>query len=277
MFGFVNVYKNELKIKDYNLFKSYYCGLCKSLGKRHNQLVRVGLSFDLTFLAILADSLSEEEPILKKDGCIKHLGMHMICSENKAIDYAADMSILLYYHKLCDDVCDDKSIKAFLMRIPYIRAVKRVSKKYPQISKTIKENLESLSKLEKEKCPSIDEAAHPFANLTSAIFSGFSPHLERLGYNIGRLIYIADAYKDLNKDKKKGSYNPFLYYDESYLNSMEFKERARGSFNMNLSAVANSYKELGIKKNKEILDNIIYLGIRHITEQFFCNNGGKND
>lgn len=277
MFGFVNVYKNELKIKDYNIFKSYYCGLCKALGKRYNQLVRFGLSYDLTFLAILADSLNDESINIIKDGCIKHLGMHMICTNNKSIDYAADMSILLYYHKLCDDVYDDKSVKAYFARIPYIHAVKETQKKYPDISKCIKENLKELSRLEKEKCSSVDEAAHPFASLTSCIFGGISPFLSGLGYNIGRLIYIADAYKDLKEDKKRGSYNPFLYCDDSYLNSMEFETRVRGSFNMNLTAVAEEYKKLRILKNKEILDNIIYLGIRHITEQIFLDDGGEND
>jgi hypothetical protein len=34
MFGFVRPYKDELKVKDYELFKSVYCGLCHSLKKR---------------------------------------------------------------------------------------------------------------------------------------------------------------------------------------------------------------------------------------------------
>lgn len=271
MFGFVNVYKNELKIKDYNLFRSYYCGLCKALGKRHNQFVRLGLSFDLTFLAILGDALSDEECIIKKDGCIKHIGNHMICTDNKAINYAADMSILLYYHKLCDDIRDDKSIKAFFLRIPYISSLKRVSKKYPEISKNISDNLKELSRLEKEECISLDMAAHPFADLTSEIFSGFSPCLKKLGYNIGRLIYIADAYKDLEEDKRKGSYNPFLFYNEEYISgNADLETRARGSFNMNLMGVVDAYSKLSIKKNKAILDNIIYLGIRSHIDKLFC-------
>lgn len=277
MFGFVNVYKNELKIKDYNLFRAYYCGLCKALGKRYNQLVRLGLSYDLTFLAIMADSLSDEKVVIAKDGCIKHLGMHMICRDNAAIDYAADMSIILSYYKLCDDVSDDRSLKAFFMRIPYIRAVRKASKKHPEISSSIKSNLKKLSELEKQKCTSIDMAAHPFAELTSDIFSGFSPKLKSLGYNIGRFIYIADAYKDIDDDRKNGSYNPFLCCGDDYLNSMEFEKRAMGTFNMNLSAIANEYNKLEIKKNKDILDNIIYLGIRFISEEFFVKTEEKND
>ncbi len=277
MFGFVNIYKNELKIKDYNLFRAYYCGLCKALGKRHNQLVRLGLSYDLTFLAIAADSLDDNEPVIVKDGCIKHLGSHMICKGNKAIDYAADMSIVLSYYKLLDDIRDDHSLKAFFARIPYIRPFRRISRKYPDICLNVKNNLAKLSKLEKDKCPSVDMAADPFAMLTACIFEGYSPKLTNLGYNIGRFIYIADAYKDLEADQKSKSYNPFLYYDTDYLESMDFKNRVMGTFNMTLSAVAGSYGELEIKKNKALMDNIIFLGLRYISEQFFKNDGGQND
>jgi len=277
MFGYVNIYKDELKIKEYNIFRAYYCGLCKALGKRYNQLVRLGLSYDLTFLAIIADSLSEDAPCFKKDGCIKHIGSHVICSDNKAIDYAADMSILLSFHKLCDDISDDKSIKAFFMRIPYLMAVKRAEKKHPAVSESIKLNLKALSELEKEKCTSVDEVAHPFAKLTSDIFSNYSPELGKLGYNIGRFIYIADAYSDIEEDKKHKLYNPFLYCDSEYLNSMDFTKRVQGTFNMNLGAIASSYSELDIKKNKALLDNIIYLGLRRVYNNLFNTNGGNND
>ena len=61
MFGYVNVYKDELKIKDYNIYKAYYCGLCKALGRRHNQTSRLLLNYDFAFLALLCDSLKEDK------------------------------------------------------------------------------------------------------------------------------------------------------------------------------------------------------------------------
>ncbi len=276
MFGFVNVYKNELRLKDYNLFRAYYCGLCKALGKRHNQPVRLGLSYDMTFLAIIADSLNDNEPKKSMDGCIKHIGSHMIIKDNTSIDFAADMSIVLCYYKLCDDIKDDKSIKAFFARMPYVRPFKRVQSNYSELCDKIRLKLSELSVLEKEACPSVDMAADPFASLTSDIFSAVSPKLSKLGYNIGRFIYIADAYKDIEEDKKSGSYNPFLYLDHEYLNSSDFIENAKGSFNMTLNAIASSYRELNIKKNKDILDNIIYYGLRYAYEELF-NFGGKDE
>lgn len=269
MFGYVNVYKNELKIKDYNLFRAYYCGLCKSLGK-YNQLVRFGLSYDMTFLSIITDSLNDTKPDIKKDGCIKHIGKHEICQNNDAIKYSADMSIILMYHKLCDDIKDNHSIKAFFAKLAYVRAFKKASRKYEKASAFIKEMLSSLTVLEKEKCPYVDISADPFAKLLQMVFSTYDESLGELGYNIGRFIYIVDAYKDLESDLKSNSYNPYIYaYDNEFLKSEEFKDRVKGSLNMTLYAIAESYKKLNIQKNKEILDNIIYLGLRYVSENLF--------
>ena len=120
LFGFINVYKDELKVKDYNIFKAYYCGLCKALGKRYNQLVRLGLSYDMTFLSVIADSVQQEQCEIVSEGCFKHIGNRPICINNKAIDYSADVSIILTYHKLCDDIADEHSIKAWFAKFAYI-------------------------------------------------------------------------------------------------------------------------------------------------------------
>ncbi|MBQ7901463.1 MAG: hypothetical protein IJ365_05825, partial [Clostridia bacterium] len=130
MFGYINIYKDELKVKEYNDFRSYYCGLCKALGKRYNQLVRLGLNYDLTFLAILLDSMYDEQAKCDKLGCIKNLAKKKTVIDNKAVDFAADMSIILTYYKLADDVRDDKSIKAFFAAVPYWFAVKKLKCDY---------------------------------------------------------------------------------------------------------------------------------------------------
>ena len=55
MFGYVTPFKSELKIREYNLFRAYYCGLCKTMGNEYNQLVRMGLNYDLSFLCRFLD------------------------------------------------------------------------------------------------------------------------------------------------------------------------------------------------------------------------------
>ena len=101
MFGYVNAYKDLLRVCDYNVFRGYYCGLCKQLGKIFNQLTRVGLSYDMTFLAILMSSLDEGKPEMNLENCIAHpLSKRPAIHNDQGISYSADMSILLTYWHL---------------------------------------------------------------------------------------------------------------------------------------------------------------------------------
>jgi len=59
------------------------------------------------------------------------------------------------------------------------------------------------------------------------------------------------------------------------MNSDSFKKGVMGSLNMTLTAISDSYSELKLYKNKEILDNIIYLGLRYEYDKTFSSNGGK--
>jgi len=170
----------------------------------------------MTFLAIIADSLSDTLPVIQNQGCIKHTGKRPVCVDNDAISYSADISIIMAYHKLCDDISDEKSIKAFFARIPYVRAYRSASKRHPEIAKSADESILKLNRLEEEKCCHIDMVADTFATLTSEIFKSYDSSLASVGYNLGRFIYIADAFKDICDDIKHGSYNPYVCaYDEN--------------------------------------------------------------
>ena len=275
MFGFINVYKDELKIKDFDLFRAYYCGLCKTLGRNYSQVARFGLSYDMTFLAILADSLSEKSPKIQKQGCIKKRGKKNFCTDNPAIDFAADASVILTYHKLKDDLNDNHSIKAFLGAMMYYFSFKKASKKHPELSEVIESNLKKLSELENEMCTEIDLVADPFASLCAHMFGCCNESLYQMGYNIGRLIYIFDAYKDIQEDIKKDNYNPYICkFGKDCINDESFRKSVMGSLNMTLTAISNIYETLKVHKNKDILDNIIYLGLRYEYDKTF-NNGGK--
>jgi hypothetical protein len=35
MFGYIAINKDEMKIKDFHTYQSYYCGLCQSLKKSY--------------------------------------------------------------------------------------------------------------------------------------------------------------------------------------------------------------------------------------------------
>ncbi len=275
MFGYVTFYKDELKIKDFNKFRAYYCGLCKELGKQFNQLVRLGLSYDFTFLALLLDSLQEEHTIFAQEGCFKQLGKkRATVKDNRYIQYAADMSVVFMYFKLLDDVQDDFSIPSAVAMIPYWFAVRKVKRKYPDVICKIRENLKALSKLEKTQCANVDEVAHTFAQIMEVLFDQGDEELKRLGYNIGRFIYIADAANDFDKDVKKNKYNPFRFAYPCKT-ADEVRDIAEQSMMFTLAMAGQNYENLNITKNKDLLDNIIYLGLRQRMDAIVCGQKCK--
>ena len=58
MLGYVTADKPELKMKEYEVYSGYYCGVCKSIGKRYGQLPRMVLSYDAAFLVVLCAGIA---------------------------------------------------------------------------------------------------------------------------------------------------------------------------------------------------------------------------
>ena len=72
MLGYVIPDKGELKLREYEIYTGYYCGICKSIGRRLGQGARLVLSYDAVFLAMVLAALSEEKETLKREHCILH-------------------------------------------------------------------------------------------------------------------------------------------------------------------------------------------------------------
>ena len=110
MFGYIYVNEQELKLREYTAYRSFYCGLCRNLYQRYGRTAQMMLNYDLTFLAILLTGLYESETKVEERRCILHpLNRHK-SAENDAISYAADMCVLLSYHKLKDDWTDEAGL-----------------------------------------------------------------------------------------------------------------------------------------------------------------------
>lgn len=285
MFGYVNVFRDDLKVRDYMNFKAYYCGLCRSIGKNCSQLARFGLSYDMTFLAILLSSLSPESSEYKKAPCIAHpLRKCTSIINDKAVDYAADMSVILFYCKMKDDWHDERSIAALSAMAAFRRAYKKASAKHPELTKKIMQHLSDLSELEKQSCADTDLTADCFAKITEALFSpDFIGDENRrpaawLGYNIGRWIYLIDAYADIDKDLKKKSYNPFLSGFDGK-NISEYKKKLSGrlstSLTFTLENATSGLDLMKIYKNEDIIKNILYLSLKIKQEQILGNSTEK--
>lgn len=287
MFGYVRVYKPEMKVRDYEIFKSYYCGVCKTIGRNHNQLSRMGLNYDFTFLAILLSSIENETDKVHKAGCItKGFGKKNIVVGNRSLDYTADISVMLLYYKLMDDWKDEGSLKSLLAMIPFLLPTKRVKQRYKSQSKAIEEGLLLLSSLERDRCAMVDMVADAFGALMGAIVvPDFIDNrdtrriLSNLGYHMGRWVYIVDAFDDLDRDTKNSNYNPIVYqYGYRQGESLEaFRQRVVKSIElslvMSLDMVSKSFDLLDIRQNRAILENIVYLGMRSEMDRVLKKGG----
>ena len=103
MFGYVTVYKPELKIKDYTKYRAYYCGLCRVLMEDYGITGQLTLSYDMTFLVILLTSLYESDTNFMLKRCKAHPVKKNPMLTNAMTSYAAKMNIVMSYYHLVDD------------------------------------------------------------------------------------------------------------------------------------------------------------------------------
>ncbi|WP_346916112.1 DUF5685 family protein [Clostridium sp.] len=290
MFGYVTPYKMELKIKDYEMFKAYYCGLCISIKNNFSNLCRMTLNYDMTFLGILLDSLEYSKHKYVVTRCMAHpMKKKPKVIDNKALDYAAFCNVALVYYKLLDDYNDDNSLNKKFISMYIKKFINKSKDDLSPILVNIEENINKLSSLEKSQdVISIDELSDPFASLTAFIISyyykneNFFNDLYNLGYNLGRWIYIIDAFDDLKEDIEKHKFNAInkafntenLSYEELIIN-----QGNRIEFNLLMSAntTVEALDKLPINKNKDLLFNILQLGLMNKIETIKSRSDKKHE
>ena len=270
MFGYIRAAKPELKVWEYEMYKAVYCTLCRNLGKSYGLFSRFTLSYDFTFLALLKLSLSEGCTEIKKGRCaFNPLKKCNYCKSENDFEMPTATAMIMLYYKLKDNLADEKGIKklgsALLLPL-FSGAHKKAKSKYPEIEKAVAEYIEKQALLEKGGCDELDRVADPTANVLSAIFMSCSDDeaqkrvLERLGYCLGRYIYILDAACDLEQDIKSNSYN-VLKKENPYGLTDELKEKIKNQLYFCANEAGRAFELLDVKKYKNILGNIIYLGL----------------
>jgi hypothetical protein len=280
MFGYIVPERPELKIREYELFRAYYCGICKSIGKRYGQVKRLTLTYDSAFLAVLLSAVADERIKVVMKRCVAHpANKRHIAADSGIIDYASDINILLAYYSLEDKKRDNGSVISAAAMVFFKRAYEKIKKKYPKKIHTMEERLKDLVELEKRKCASMDEAAEPFAKLMEEVVAyeplctGNNEQILRwIGYNLGKWIYLLDAYDDIEKDIAGGKYNPLIYqfnYGGGDVAGFKKEIRQKAEFNLtySLNEISRGFELLDVKTNKGILENIIYLGMLRKTEK----------
>ncbi len=273
MFGYVIPDKNNMYIKDYNVFQAYYCGLCKTLGKMGSQITRLCTNYDVTFYNALIHSLKRVEPTFEKKLCAYNGKKKVVVSADELSRQMADLAVMLVYYNAEDDVTDGKKSR-ILIKWRLLARKRAASRRLPKIDKLMKDSFSRLNILEKQGCDSIDQVADCFASLMRDITREFvetNKEIDDFEYNLGRIVYLMDAVDDVEKDCKKGRYNPLLLNYGKCENKKEYIEKNIDELSFLLNSTYNkmvgAYNQMDIEICEGMLSNTIYLGIKMQIER----------
>jgi len=261
MFGYIILNKAEMKFKDFDVYHSYYCGICRDLKRKYGVTGQIALSYDMTFLAILLTGLYEPETRTGSCKCIAHPFENHETRNNCYTEYAADMNVLFAWYKCRDDWEDEKSF----WKLAYGRILegktRKMKKLYADKLKRIGHLMHGFSEAEKQPDADIDRMAGLFGSVMAEIVAvredEWAESLRRLGFFLGKFIYLCDAYEDVEKDIKKGTFNPLKKIYEN----PDYEEECRTILTMMISECCKEFEKLPILENVEILRNILYSGV----------------
>ncbi len=270
MFGYVNIDKPELRLKDYEIYRGIYCSLCKTLGKEYSLLARFILNYDCTFLSLFILSRSEGCCGFKEGRC--SFNPMKKCSylkeSDRALSKGAALTIISSYYKLLDSIHDGSFVKKLgctLIRPVFSHWHNKALKKFPVYENAVREMFYSQLECEARVDAFLDIAAEPTAKMLSTVFKAEAKDkseeavFSEFGYHLGRWIYLMDAANDIKEDIKGKNFNPFLlkYKREEDIDIKEVDAVISQSY----YRLTKAYELIDIKRFKDISDNIIYRGL----------------
>lgn len=289
MFGYLKPCKPYLLVKDYELYKSVYCGLCKKLSEEYGALAKMVLSYDCTCYALLAMGLNSRcEGVQKKKCTCNPFKNCLYCVDgNDELSLASAITVVSVYYKLEDDIKDNSFIKSIPSRFLKLVASgwrKKSLKKYPQVDEIISELNDNQFKAEQSKTPTIDESAEPTAIMMKklmlllaktdterAVFGEF-------GYFLGKWVYLMDAADDYDKDLKKNSFNPFVYtLKDKQISQEERSQYINAVLNTTASRAVSAFNLMNVSSFVAIADNLVNMGLGDMQKKIiFDKNKEEN-
>lgn len=271
MFGYVTICKPELRVKEFYEFRAFYCGLCRTLRGKYGLGGQMTLTYDMTFLVMLLTSLYECPTAEERHHCLIHPVRTHTMLQNEVTEYGAALNIALTWQHFKDDWKDERSAAGLAGMKFFGRRYREVVAQYPRQCGVIEEKLAELAAYEQdgqgqlrgEGLPpgSLDAVSGCFGGLMAELFvmkqDEFEETLREMGFYLGKFIYLMDAYDDLEKDEKSGSYNPL----RGKSRQPGFEEDVRLMLNLMMAECTRAFERLPLIKDIDILRNILYNGV----------------
>ena len=284
MFGYVRIYKPLLRFCEYDAYKAVYCSICKELGRSYGLHARLLLNFDFTFVALLYLAMHRQTVTIERKRCVcnplKKCNYCACCNDDdrEAFRLTSAMTVEMFYYKLVDNIADSGPVASLGWKL--LRAVaapmrRKAAARYPQMDEIIGRCMELQQQAESNPDCSLDEAAHPSAQMLSELAALLTDNederivLRDFGYYFGRWIYLIDAFDDLADDVCDGSFNVFarrfeLTKQDAKDNSERLSEArlyANECLNMTVARSLKAFDLLPVDAYKSIFDNILLHGL----------------
>lgn len=289
MFGYIRPCNPELKMREFEQYKAVYCGLCHALGRRYGPLSRFILNYDLTFYALLRLSQAEGCAGMVKKRCPYRPFRKRPCAcVSSELDEAADASVLLFYHKLRDTLADAHGFKkaGAALLLPFAALLHRkAAKRAPQLARIAADYMSAQQAAEQKRTPVLDEAAEPTGELLSQLLRRAAAEepvrrvLSRLGYFLGRWVYLVDAVDDLPEDLETGGYNPFAAAFSLAPGAELSSVRQHAELLLNACAyeIAAALALLPKGRFSGVLDNTLTLGLKQMQDRVLAGKTKQKD
>lgn len=277
MFGYIRIQKEELKMRDYYTYNKKYCTLCHMIGKNYGFIYRMVLSYDVMFLALVLENFDAPHSNMSFRCPINLRKKINVEFSERVTEYTAFINYYLAILKQKDDINDDNMIfkKLALKKFMSNSRYKRVVPKYKKEIDVLSDMMNNINGLEK-KDASFDVLTNAFADFFTEIFKIYfrlydieieeitKDKIYTIAFNLGKWIYMMDAYDDYIEDVKNGRFN--------LLTTMMQKDDSAGKVNTHKKiAIMNeiliykmkkAFNEIKWEKNGELIDNIISYGCK---------------
>ena len=261
VFGYISVNPTKLTEEEKKRYRAFYCGLCHTLGEHYGSAGRATLSNDMTFLSLLLNALYEPTETMLNERCTLHPARPHMAVLHEGTNYAADMNILLAYHKCEDDVSDEASMRGRVGKRALKKAYEQVKKTWPRQAETVAKCLSEIARIENKESEDLDALTRLSGRMLGECFvwreDAFAPYLRDLGGALGKFVYLMDAYEDYDHDLKHRQFNPL----KSLHAQDDYEERMEEILTMEMAACVRAYDDLPIEQDDALIRNILYSGV----------------
>ena len=276
MLGYMMFRRDELRFREYDRYRTFYCGLCHAIGERCGTVGRLALSYEMTFLALLLNSLYDDPLKSGEKRCILHPFRKQPIHSGETIDYCADLSVMTAFYDLRDGWEDERRPDRLAESAVLAGAARKAGERNPRQKEALSAYMKALHEAEKRSEANIDYAGNLTGNMLAEFYAMrddlYANDLRILGFSVGKFIYLCDCYEDLEQDRKKKNYNPLIPLAEH----PSFAADCEAMLSSVMAPGAAAFERLPILEDAELLRNILYSGIWLRFEQATRKREEKN-